>query len=216
MKPVSNLLLIIIGLALSLNAFSQDPSRFKVELQPIIGVNPENTNSGQIIFTGSSSFKMWTNVGEYFPEKQILNHGFGGSEMSDLLYYADDLILKFKPSKILIYEGDNDINSGDKPEDILREANKLVQAIRKTLPEVGILFLAAKPSIARWHLKQEYLTFNDGLKRFCNENNLVYVDVWSVMLDDQGNLKKGLFIEDGLHMNVKGYDLWAGVIKDYL
>jgi lysophospholipase L1-like esterase len=42
-----------------------------------------------------------------------------------------------------------------------------------------------------------------------------YADVWDPMLDDR-KVKQDIFIEDGLHMNDKGYDIWYNVLKPFV
>ena len=87
-----------------------------------------------MVFAGSSSIRMWKDVQSYFPEYNVINNGFGGSQFSDLLYFYDEVILKQKPEILFIYEGDNDINDKKKPGKILKEAKQLTVKIRKDLP----------------------------------------------------------------------------------
>ncbi len=204
---------------LFLESEAQNPNRFKEELTPYFNETPGQiiSLSHQILFTGSSSIRMWENAGGYFLQYKIPNRGFGGSEMSDLLFYSEVLVTKYKPTKVFIYEGDNDIAHGDKPQKILSEAKRLIAKIRIKLPGVPIVFISAKPSISRWHLTTMYNKFNSGLEKYCNENGLLsYVDTWNIMLNEDVSFKKNLFIDDGLHLNSKGYGLWAKVIASCL
>jgi lysophospholipase L1-like esterase len=171
-----------------------------------------------ILFTGSSSIRMWKDLKIDFPKHNVLNRGFGGSEMSDLLYYAQPLIVNYKPLKIFIYEGDNDINSGKSAEEILKSAEDLLVVIRKNLPKnVRVVFISPKPSIARSHLNDKYKDYNQKLKVWCSQHRYVqFADVWTPMLDSSGKVLPELFIEDGLHMNRKGYDIWKQVLEKFL
>ena len=118
MKCVLTFLFLTIGCTA---LFAQDPSRFEEEISKFKG--DENTVNKEklILFTGSSSIRLWVDFDSYFPNHNVLNRGFGGSETSDLIHFADELILKYSPSQIFIYEGDNDINSGEKPGKIIKE-----------------------------------------------------------------------------------------------
>ena len=172
-----------------------------------------------ILFTGSSSIRLWVDFDSYFPNHNVLNRGFGGSETSDLIHFADELILKYSPSQIFIYEGDNDINSGEKPGRIIKEMKQLLGMIREVpaLAEVPVVLISAKPSIARIHLKKQYLSFNKKLEKLADKQaNCRYVDVWSIMFDEEGELREDIFIEDNLHMNKRGYDIWIKVIEPLL
>ena len=79
------------------------------------------------------------------------------------------------------------------------------------------MFISAKPSIARWRLKNQYLQLNYRLQSYTNQYRyLDYIDVWTPMLDAQGNPKVDIFIEDNLHMNAKGYAIWQKAIEPYV
>ncbi|MBX2917176.1 MAG: G-D-S-L family lipolytic protein [Cyclobacteriaceae bacterium] len=196
---------------------AQDPLRFEKEIEDLVAtdslVNPKHL----ILFTGSSSIRMWHGLKESFPKHNVVNRGFGGSEMSDLLYYSKQLILKHKPKQIFIYEGDNDINAGRTAEQILANADSLIVTIRKALPKAKIVFIAAKPSAARWHLKPTYEDFNTKLEDWTKSRKRIYfADVWSPMLDENGDLLPGLLQEDNLHMTEKGYAIWTNVLNRFL
>ncbi len=219
MKQVKiNLISIIFLLIATLYSNAQDPNRFKNDVDELAGKEYNfNNNQKLVVFAGSSSIRMWKDVQSYFPEYNVVNNGFGGSQFSDLLYFYDEVILKQKPDILFIYEGDNDINDKKKPGKILKEAKQLTLKIKKDLPETQIIFISPKPSIARVHLKNEYIKFNKKLNKYCKrQDNIGFADVWLPMLDSHGNVYKDVFLEDGLHMNKKGYDIWAKVIDDYL
>lgn len=198
--------------------FSQDPLRFENEIQRLTAGDSSIDTRKLILFTGSSSIRRWRELPSDFATHNVLNRGFGSSEMSDLYYYTNELILKYKPIKIFIYEGDNDINSGKSYEEIIRDAEKILLLVRKNLPRsVKVYFISAKPSIARRHLRSKYEAYNQKLKEWCSQQKgVVYVDVWTPMLDSNGEIRNDLFVEDNLHMNRKGYDIWKNVIGKLL
>jgi lysophospholipase L1-like esterase len=208
-------------LAITIYSFSlqaQDPLRFKQEVQALHKRDSIANLSKPIVFAGSSTINNWKDIRATFPDHPILNHGFGGSQMSDLLFYADPLIVACNPSQIFIYEGDNDLNSGKSAEIILADASRLLAIIRKELPrKVPVVFISAKPSLARWRLKEDYEAFNKKLKRWTKRQRKVkFVDVWTPMLDQNGEPFKDIFLGDGLHMNKKGYEIWTSTIRPYL
>jgi len=214
----SNLITIIFLLLGTLMANAQDPNRFKEQVDELANKQYNFSNDKPlVVFTGSSSIRMWKDVQSYFPEYEIINNGFGGSQFSDLLYFYNEMILQRKPGILFIYEGDNDLNDNKKPVKILKEAKQLTKKIQQDLPETRIVFISPKPSIARVKLKNKYITFNNKLERYCNRTkNAEFANVWTPMLDAQGNVFKDIFIEDGLHMNKKGYDIWGNVIGGFL
>lgn len=210
-------LFLLIGILFILTTGAQESHRFRKEVVEVTAGDSTYKSTSFILFTGSSTIRMWKSLPEDFAGKPVVNHGFGGSEMSDLLYFSTELILKYKPRQIFIYEGDNDINSSKTTAQILSSADSLIKAIRKFLPATPIYFISAKPSKARWHLKDKYLEYNTALKNFASKQKEVYfIDLWKPMMDKSGVVQQDIFIEDGLHMNDKGYAIWKKVIGPYL
>ena len=200
----------------AISADAQDPLRFEKEVENITAEAPANKEH-IILFTGSSTIRMWKDIQSYFPSHNILNRGFGGSQTSDLIHYVDKLIVQYKPEQIFIYEGDNDLGSGKTTEVILKDSKKLVELIRSKLGNVPIVFITPKPSKARWHLKENYEEYIAALNQWAETQKGVSVaDLWTPMLDKNGIVFQDIFLEDGLHMNKKGYDIWGAVIGPLL
>ena len=197
---------------------AQDPSRFADEVAAIEKKYDSVWNPAKetVVFTGSSSIRFWKDLPDRFPEHQIVNTGFGGSQTSDLLAYSEQLIFRFNPTQVVIYEGDNDLSEAKKPRMVMRDIKKLVRRIKWKNPETGIVLLAAKPSPLRWELRRKYKKLNCKFRRFCRrDTSMEFADTWSVMMKGD-EVREDLFIEDRLHMNSKGYDLWFGIIKQYI
>lgn len=206
------LLLSILGLT------AQDAQRFDEDVRDIQKKYDSTWNSERptILFTGSSSIRLWDSLEESFPEYQIVNTGFGGSHTSDLLVYLDELVLRYTPHQVFIYEGDNDIEGRKKPREIIKTTEQVVKTIKETGSISSIVLISAKPSIARWRLKGRYKRFNRKLKKLCELDPLLqFANVWDPMLIGK-KLNRELFIEDGLHMNAQGYAIWYTVLKDFV
>lgn len=157
---------------------------------------------------------MWKNLQEEFPNFPFINTGFGGSQASDLLQHLDALVLRFHPSAVFIYEGDNDVNAGKTPQVILQDLKQILDRIRMKSPQIPVYFIGAKPSPSRWGLKTEYERFNLELQQFANNQpNAHYIDVWNPMLDQDGQPRPELFLTDLLHMKPAGYEIWKKQIQ---
>ncbi|MBW8243269.1 G-D-S-L family lipolytic protein [Muricauda oceani] len=205
-------------LMVPLMAIGQTDNPFQNEVKAIQQKNDSLWDSSKptIVFTGSSSIRFWEDVQERFPEYQVLNTGFGGSQFSDLELFLDELILNYNPVKVFIYEGDNDIFAKKRPRQIMKRAEYILSVLQQRNPNMEIVLISAKPSIARWKYRGRYRRLNRKLDKLASENEKIdFVDVWYPMLDDR-KVKQDIFIEDGLHMNDKGYDIWYDVIKDYI
>ena len=193
-------------------AISQDQSEYHDEMEAFKKIEI-NSNEDIVIFTGSSSVRLWNSLGEDCGHLNVINTGFGGSTMTDLLEFLEPTILRFSPKEVYIYEGDNDIFRGHQEEDILGVAKKIVSVITRGNPDLKVHFIGAKPSPARWHYKDRYVRFNKMLADYCNSKpNLFFIDVWNPMLNERGRPFPNIFISDSLHMNEKGYQLWTDLI----
>jgi lysophospholipase L1-like esterase len=218
MRQIRLLFLPLILLLAHNVTFSQDPLRFKKEIDTINKKNISREGSKDlIVFTGSSSVRRWENVQEYFPGKNIINTGFGGSQMSDLIWFADQVIFRYKPIQLFIYEGDNDISAGEKPDHIIREADSLIKIIHKRLPNTEIVIISAKPSPIRWKLKEEYQKLNAMFSKLDSEYDYVrYLDLWTPLIGPSGRPVSEYYIKDSLHINSAGYDKWAAIVGKVL
>lgn len=217
-STIKILLLLFVGFIPFTQLQAQDPARFQQEVERLVAKDFKiDENKETVVFTGSSSMRMWTDIQDAFPSVNAINTGFGGSQFSDLIYFRKELIFDYSPDRIFIYEGDNDIAEGKSPSEVLAGAAFLYAKITEQLPDSKIYFISAKPSISRWHLKAEYKQFNELLSEFCEfEESLMFVDVWKPMLNNEGNPKADIFLEDDLHMNSKGYEIWEKTLQPYL
>lgn len=209
-------ILTIFALIASLQSFAQTENVFTNEVKDITVKYDSiwNSNKETIVFTGSSSVRLWGDLKEKFPDHQIINSGFGGSQASDLLFFIDELILSYNPKKVFIYEGDNDLWAKKSPTDVLNTTTEIIRRIKAKNASTQVILISAKPSISRWKIRNKYRRLNRKMNRFAKSDpTLFYVDVWKPMLNKR-KLKTDIFIEDGLHMNQKGYDIWYDAMKD--
>ena len=171
--------------------------------------------SHPILFVGSSSFTKWKDVQDYFPAYTILNRGFGGSTLLDLLRYENDVIFKYHPKEIVIYCGENDLAASDtvSAKTVYERFVKLFSDIRKLYPTVPVVYISMKPSPSRWHLRDKMIEGNRLIENFLRkQKHADFVSVWNAMLSADGKPKPDIYIEDQLHMNAKGYAIWQKLI----
>ena len=211
---------VVLFIGAHLPAIAQDegPARFESQVSAYEQEDKQTPfPEGAVLFVGSSSVRMWKTVDNDFPQVPVVNRGFGGSQFSDLLYYLDRLVTCYQPSKIFIYEGDNDISSGKKPQQIVKEAMEVRQKIAQSLPGVPVFFIAAKPSVARWKLRKKYQQLNSQLALYAAKTPATgFVNVWDPALDENGEVLTDIFLEDNLHMNEKGYAIWKAAIDPFM
>ncbi len=170
-----------------------------------------------VLFVGSSSIHGWKTLADDFPELDVINRGMGGSHMSDLIYYMDDLVFPYRPNAIVVYEGDNDITAGKTPEVVLEDYQTFVTRVFAKWPQLPIFFISIKPSLARIQHLENMALANALIKTYIDQHEtLYYIDVFSAMLNDAGTPRPEIFSDDGLHMNETGYALWTQEIKKEL
>jgi len=175
---------------------------------------------GQIVFAGSSSFTKWKDVAMYFPGYPIINRGFGGATLVDLIYYVEEAIIQYQPSQVFIYCGENDMADVDtvSPATVLQRFKTLHTILLKKLPRATkVFFVSLKPSVARWHLESKFIEANKLIEAYiATQKNIQYLDVHTAMLDENKEVFKDIFLADKLHMNPKGYLIWQKQFAPFL
>jgi lysophospholipase L1-like esterase len=212
---ISFAIIFLLQLVISSNAqlFINDIAAFKKQDSLVF------PQKNAILFVGSSSFTKWKDVQNYFPNHTIINRGFGGSILLDVIRYEKDIIFPYQPKQIVIYCGENDVAASDTVSAIivLERFKKLFTDIRKELPNTSITFISLKPCPLRWQMKDRMMASNKRIKKYLKKKkNTSFVSVWNSMLDDEGKPIADIFIEDRLHMNAKGYAIWQKIIEPYL
>lgn len=172
-----------------------------------------------ILFAGSSSFTMWKDVGDYFPGHIIINRGFGGSTLADQIRYFDQVYRPCSPRQVVLYCGENDFAASDTVTVamVTQRFTKLFGMIRKAFPKTRITYISIKPSPSRWNLAPRFRQANDEIMRFIKKQPRAgFVNVWDMMLNAAGTPDSTIFLDDRLHMNVKGYRIWQEAIRPTL
>lgn len=173
--------------------------------------------AGGVVVVGSSSISLWGNLEQQFAPRQMVRRGLAGARMTDIARHADRLILPYRPSLVIVYAGDNDIAEKVQPEMVLAAYADLVRQVRRALPRVRIAFISIKPSPSRALLMPAFERANGLIAAFSTgDEQLDYIDVYSHMLDVEGQPRPELFTADSLHMNGAGYALWRSELASHL
>jgi lysophospholipase L1-like esterase len=174
------------------------------------------TEAEGIVFVGSSSIRMWK-LDKWFPELPTLNRGFGGSHIADATHYLDLLVIRHKPQVVVFYAGDNDIARGLSPADVVTDYRAFVEKLHATLPETRLVYVAIKPSIARWKLYPLMREANQQIAEIAaGDSRQTFADIATPMLGTDGEPRAELFLSDGLHLNDEGYRLWTSLVRPHL
>ncbi|MCC5929716.1 MAG: hypothetical protein JJU28_10755 [Cyclobacteriaceae bacterium] len=189
--------------------FEDEVNWIQKQIRSIIPKRP------RILFTGSSSIKFWTTLKEDMRPLSAVNHGFGGSTLKEVHYYADRIIIPVKPDAIVLYAGENDLNNPDfSANQTLEDFKELYFYVNEKLPEIKWYFIAIKLSPSRQHRWETMEEANRLIEKFANsQQNLHFIDVVTPMRDENGKVREDLFLEDRLHLNEAGYKIWTDNIK---
>jgi lysophospholipase L1-like esterase len=139
--------------------------------------------------------------------------------LSDSVHFFDRIVAPVRPSIIVMYAGDNDIAGGKSPETIQRDFTSFVDKVHKELPDCRkVVYVAIKPSVKRWALADKAQDANRRIRETCEQDagRLQFLDIWTPMLDAKGMPRPDLLVEDGLHMNTAGYQIWNDALRSHL
>ena len=130
------LLLLILLLSVAVIADEPEVNRWEAAIQAFETMDKENPpKQGAVLFVGSSSIRMWKTLKTDFPNIDVINRGFGGSGVEDLVYFANRIVIPYHPRLVVVYSGVNDIARGKSPENVLQDFRTIVQAVHNSLPE---------------------------------------------------------------------------------
>jgi lysophospholipase L1-like esterase len=176
-------------------------------------------SNNSILLIGSSSFARWQDVNKYFPGYTIVNRGFGGSTLPDVIRYTYDILLPYQPKQVVIYCGENDLASTDSTtvKEVVNRVKTLFSIIRTNLPKANIAYVSIKPSPVRASIQTKVKEANKIIKAFlASQKNAAFIDIYEAMLDGKGQMREELYISDRLHMKPTGYAIWQKAMQPFL
>ena len=205
------------GLAIDSTLADPDPKRFQSEIDAFNKWDQKNSfPEDAILFAGSSSIRMWK-THDAFPQYALINRGFGGAHIPDVIYYYNDVILKYNPKMVVFYCGDNDIASNVPIDQVFEDYVELISKITKDFPDIKFVYISVKPSGSRWQHWDNMNALNKKIEKYNQEyENLYYVDLATPLLSSDGKPDNDLFLNDQLHLNDKGYQVWNSILSKML
>lgn len=177
----------------------------------------ETIAPNSIIFIGNSITEQgWWNL--LFKSKNIVNRGIGGDNTYGILNRLPE-IMETKPSKVFLMDGINDITAGRSIEEIGGNIVKMIEICRTISPLTTLYIQNVLPlnddCLSYDGLKgknTEVVKLNAKLKEICDDHNVIYVDIASLVRDESGQLKATL-TKDGIHLQPEAYQIWAAHLK---
>jgi lysophospholipase L1-like esterase len=198
-------------------AADPDPNRFAQEIKAFAEWDGKNAVPTEpVLFVGSSSIRLWR-THESFPDLPVVNRGFGGSQISDVIHFADRIVLPYKARVIVFFAGHNDLAGGKSAQRVVDDFHRFVRLVHAAQPAVRVVFLGINPTRSRWSLWPEIRKANGLVEEFCKgDPRLVFADFGASFLGADGAPNSSLFLKDQLHLNAEGYAVWTKALAPVL
>ena len=210
--------IILLFLTVFFNLSAQEKPAFYNEVlifkkQDSLKFPPKNA----VLFIGSSTFTKWKSVQTDFPKHLIINRGFGGSSLPDLINYVGDIVYPYQPKQVVIYCGENDFTGNVTAQIVVDRVKKLIDTIRFKYPKVPIAFISIKPSPSRVQYLPQMKVANQLIAAMLeNIKRTDFINTADAMYTADGEIMADIFLKDNLHMNAKGYVIWQKIMEPYL
>jgi len=171
-----------------------------------------------IVFVGSSSFTFWSTMEQDLDPLPVINRGFGGAMIDDVIRYIDRIIVPYQPKAVVLFAGANDIvGPRAKSPKLVAELFRLfVGRVHENLPDALIFYIAITPTPAGWKwwpiAKETNRLISDIVAA---DSKLRLIDLSNVLLSIDKMPDRHLYGSKG-HLNELGYERWASIIKPIL
>lgn len=192
---------------------SEDPTVWSEEIAAFASEAPGPRNA--LLFVGSSSIRRWFDLAEHMAPIPVINRGFGGSKIGDVIYYSETLFQADAPLAIVIFVGTNDITPGSsKPVSVVVEAfEEMMDGVRQLQPDTPVYFVAITPSPLRWEVWSEAQAVNHAISELTNGLANTHVIDTGKQLMSAGAPDNNNYVFDRLHLSEQGYAIWAEIIR---
>jgi lysophospholipase L1-like esterase len=175
---------------------------------------------GAVLLVGGSNARRWTDVADYFPQQKVINRGFGGALLADVLHFTDRIVIPYAPRVIVLNAGGNDLAAGKSPEDVRDAARAFAKKVHAALPDTRIISISVPPVLRSASAPESLSAIrrtNALLAALAREEpSLSFIDLFPAFADAEGKTRPDLFVEDGTHFSPKGYAIVAGLLREKL
>jgi lysophospholipase L1-like esterase len=189
------------------------PERFQPEINAFATADSASPPPAcGVLFVGASSIRLWRTLAQDMAPVPTINRGFGGSTVSDVNFYFERVVAPYRPRALVFYAGENDLNAGKTPEQVVAEFRRFMDMKTGALGDTPVLFVSVKPSKLRFAQLARQTELNAAIRGMAaTRPDLRFVDVVPAMLN--GGRPKEIFVADGLHMTPDGYAIWTRILK---
>lgn len=199
-------------------AADPEVAKWEDDIAALVALDQTESADGAILFIGSSSIRLWTDIAEDMAPWTVVRRGYGGAALLDVRHYVVRLIRSHDPRAVVLFVG-NDIKGGQRdrtPEQVLALFDDVCEIIRRDDPERLIFYIGVTPTPERFDAWPQIDAANTLIAERCAEKpNTEFIATDDIYIRD-GQVRRELFGDDNLHQNRTGYGLWSDRIKTRL
>jgi lysophospholipase L1-like esterase len=172
-----------------------------------------------VVFVGSSSIRLWGSLVQDMAPIPVIQRGFGGAKLNDLVHYADRLVNVYQPAAVVVFAGSNDITPGSvkTPKQLLSSYREFIARVRADNSELPVYYVAITPSPRRWEVWPNARAVNAAIKDYSQSTpGLFFIDTGQALMNAEGEPDSDNYMFDGLHLSDQGYSVWTSIIRPRL
>ena len=221
----SFILILLISLVVNFNLFTKSTylessiTELKEDYgKEIVYLENDYTN---YLFLGDS-ITYFYDLDKYYEGLPVVNSGIGGNTTEDILDDMNSRVYKYNPTKVFLLIGTNDLIHDKSVDDIVSNIEEIISEIKNNRPQAEIYVESVYPvndnldeDMVDVRENDDIMKINDKIKKYCDDNNYTYINMYDKLLDDDGNFNEE-YSDDGLHPNDRGYEVITKEIKKYL
>ena len=172
-----------------------------------------------VVFVGSSSIRLWRTLEQDMAPLPVLQHGFGGAKLNDVVHYAARLVSAYRPRAVVVFAGTNDISpeAAKPPDTLLASYQSFIDIVRRAQPGLPVFFIGITPSPLRWEVWGVAHATNELIREWSTtQRSLYFIDTGPGLLGADGAPDPSNYVFDGLHLSERGYAKWTSIIRPRL
>ncbi len=226
-KFVTIALILIIGILVfqNFNNKNLNKSIENKKAPKVMENNKVDNKKENIVFLGDSITDFY-DLDKYFYDYNVVNSGINGNNTLDILKNMQERVYRYNPTKVVLLIGTNDLLRDTSNEEIAKNINKIIVEIKKNRPLAKIYLESIYPvndtnnskidhNMVHNRKNEDIKELNKMIKKIAKDENVTYIDMYSLLEDSDGNMKIE-YTKEGLHMSGDGYKVITKTLKEYL
>lgn len=179
-------------------------------------------SSKDIVMLGNSLTENGGDWAARLGKKKVVNRGIIGDDVPGIFERLHQ-ILPFHPAKIVLMEGINDLSHNLSSSEIAQSVSNTIDRIRRESPKTKLILQSLLP------INEDFKTYkrlegktdtvaviNSALEAVAKDKGIDFVNLYPLFVETGSNKMRKELSTDGLHLNEKGYDIWATELKKHL